>query len=378
MEKFEKTIITALDNLSIDQAERLLEKGENMSIKINRRDRKSIENAVHGKIGETKQRRPFSPKKIVAIAFAATFFALTVTAGAASGWDYPSLFGSIFGGSGHTEIRQLTHTIKPEVRESANMITGEKNSGRYEVDVLGIAGDNRALYMVFEVSVDGKAIDDYNFILQAYDFTSNATGKSLSQELNTGEPERNFFINFSAQHRIISKSKTSTVYAVGFEFIDLVLENGYMHFMLYARVNQGDPAPDMHFFDVLIDYDFSAVKTFEVNQISNIPPSPQNDVKDSVPVMLKTVEVTPIAVRIVTEGALYDHEDSVKIKFKNGDVLSSVSNSINASGFTYALEQDEHGNTTKWGDGTLNIHFDTPYDLNDVYSVTVGDVELKF
>jgi hypothetical protein len=307
------------------------------------------------------------------IAFA-VFAGGVVTVGAVNDWDYASLFSSIFWGSQHGELHQLAHTIRPEVREAFNAVAGEKNSGRYEIDVLGIAGDNRAFYMVFEMKDNTGRIKDLDFILQIYDFTPNSTGKSIVREANGGELIGDFFINYSAQYKPLSQTRNSVIYAVGFELSDLIFEPGYVHFMFYERVMSGDPYPDIHFFDVLIDYDFSAMRTFEVNEITNMPPWSNAEQDNDVPVMLKTVEITPIAVRLLLEYGEYNTD--VKIKFKNGDALYSAHNIIHAHGSAVGLEQDEHGNTIVWGDYIYNIHFDTPYDLNEVYSVTVGDIEI--
>ncbi|MCL2023028.1 MAG: hypothetical protein FWG82_01485 [Oscillospiraceae bacterium] len=64
----EKKIINSLDNLTLEQTERLLD--DNMEIKINSKDRNRIKKFVYEKIGSEKKRRIYIPKKIVACAAA--------------------------------------------------------------------------------------------------------------------------------------------------------------------------------------------------------------------------------------------------------------------------------------------------------------------
>ncbi|MCL2633988.1 MAG: hypothetical protein FWD34_05675 [Oscillospiraceae bacterium] len=329
---------------------------------------------------ENKKKRiwQFTPVRVLAASVAAVMV-LTIGVGALNDWNFSNVFGGVFG-SGNSDF-ELPHTIKPEVTNKVNPLK------KVDLEVLGIAGDDRALYMVVEF----KGITDINdYELGLFDFTAFTAGQSRFglAPLGTEESKQNAqredaeFISYSVSKNILSESNNSIIIAYGYEFMNLVLEKGYMHFMLVDErtmtgndnnQNYEESLAKVMTFDVLLNYDFSAVRSFEINQITNLA---HRDGEITFPVMLNSVEITPIAVRFTINceelwdeygfnHQAYDFDYSVWIKLKNDETMFSGSDSIGGGG--YGLFG---------GDMNYAVHFDTPYDLNDVYSVTIGDVEI--
>jgi hypothetical protein len=337
-------------------------------------DNGKILSMVYSRTGEikppVKKRRSFSAMRAAAV-FLAMIIVLVLGVGAFNEWNYSDVFGELFK-SAETRIpKEIAHTIKPEVRTAANPISGTVNSSE-DIEVLGVGGDSMALYLVIEIKAYRS---DLSYSLDMYDFTPVATGKSVVAAAN-GE---DFFINYSSSMQILSETRDSVIMAIGFGFENITLnEKGWASFLFYdirQYSKEEDRRDDMIFFDVLLDYDFSAAKTFEVNKIANMPAcigdgsewSYKFGESPTIPVLLKTVEITPVVVRYVIEeyeGNIFNN-NSVRITFKNGDVMDSRNNTLHGAGGT-----DDQGYCIYYN------HFDTPYDLSEVYSVTIGDIEL--
>jgi len=351
-------------------------------------DYDKISAIVHNRTNELKipvrKTNRYIKSKAVRI-FAASIalvIVLTFSAAALNDWNFSNVFGELFKSGDNIEF-ELPHTIKPEIN---NIVNPLKN---IDLEVLGIAGDDKALYIVVEFKGNIDNIKDYEF--SVYDFTPFGAEKSLFgfAPLGTEESKKNAqsddaeFMNYSMNTLILSETKNNVIMAFGFEFIsNFTLEKGYLHFTFYDRnaANDNESYEESMarcmFFDVLIDYEFWAKKIFEVNKITNMPAHIGDGSEwdygfnqgPIFPIFLKSVEITPIAVRFTTNSnGNYFVTNSVLIKFKNGDTLFSGIDSLGISG---------GGEVGK--DITHRVHFNTPYDLNDIYSVTVGDIEIVF
>jgi hypothetical protein len=321
----------------------------------------------------------FTPIKVLAAAMA-TVLVMTLGVGAANGWSFANVFGGLFSNS---EGGVLAHTIKPEVRASIHPTLGElpmsSNALGLDFEVLGIAGDNKSLYIVIEfIGEKAKAL----FNLDMWNFTPDSSGLPL-----VVEDEYGFYIDYSGGGpEILAETENSVKVAFSYEFTNLTLEKGWASFSYYeikmydeSDENRNNPnriPDDMIFFDVLIDYDFLSSVMFDVYEEVNMPVmiDDENGIyyafekyefgewTQTTPVLLGQVEISPLAVRFTSEsltGAHYDRLSSVRVKFNNGDVLYSGHDSIHGSGAEF-----------------YTIHFNTPFDLDDVYSVTIGDFEL--
>jgi hypothetical protein len=302
---------------------------------------------------------------------------LAVGVGAAAGWNYGDVFSGIFG-SRDGEIFEIPNTIRPEMRSIANPVSGTHNSAD-DITVLGMAGDGKALYMVLEVKGFNPRL---NHNLDLFDFTASATGESLMRTMNDGELLGDFHIDYSSNMYIRSQTRRSAVIAVGFDFGNFELnESGWLSFLFYD-VRQYSPAEyerdDIIFFEVFIDVDFSQGERvfLELNDVANVTKLAFAD-ESLVPVLLTSIELTPIALRLT-----YDIDDndeyadvmrSVKITFNNGDVVNTRDCGSLIHGSGGAVQCSD---TFGWGDATVNMHFSAPFDLSEVYSVTVGDFEI--
>jgi hypothetical protein len=360
------------------------EKLRNVFPKVSDKFRESVENTLNSLenkeviIMESKKSKKFKPLKMAAAGVAAAL-ALTIGVGAINGWNYSNVFGGLFR-SGTEAFEFIPHTIVPQVRNGVNPLTGVETSPKGAVDVLGVAGDSKALYVVAEIR--GDFINDSSLIgFQVLDFTPISTGESVVRTVNGGEFIGDFFIDYSGGTQVLSEGNNSKIVAFAFEFVNLVLEKGWVSFAFYDMSPSSvpeDERDDIIVFDVLLDYDFTAIRIFEVCAVSNMPLSWLDENNNeygfgespTVPVLLESVEVTPIAVRIVTEITEYSGINSVLITFKDGSTMFSGEDFLHGcnGGGTWSREDAVE----------QKIHFNAPFDLDDVHSVTVGDIEIVF
>lgn len=139
----EKNLIKALDNLTMEQTERLLE--ENMKLKVSDKDRNNIKNSVFKKIGSKRKKRFYVPKKLLACAAAV---AVIFTAFSIVGFDNVSaainkMF-SLIPGQGIIEKGDSDadiYAIEPIVRQTssqnakANIVTAVYSNDYLSVTV---------------------------------------------------------------------------------------------------------------------------------------------------------------------------------------------------------------------------------------------------
>jgi hypothetical protein len=287
--------------------------------------------------------------RVLAASLAAVMV-LTLGVGAFNGWDYSRVFNGIFG---NTEEVKVPHTINPEVR---NMVNTFDN---LELNVLGVAGDDKAFYMIVEFEKkNGYELDFLKNSLYYFGFAP----------INT---ENSPFSGSQQSAWQISEDDNKAVWVKAIEFHQFVMDKGWASFGygVYGDCEEtGELAiisQEKITFDVLIDYNFGAKKTFKVNKISNIP---QRNVS-ATPVLIKEVEVTPIAVRYVTElNANIDSANSVQIKLNNGDIIDTI-----VDNFTWGGRNERGGDVEAT---YVSVYFDLPYDLDEVYSVIIGDLEI--
>ena len=153
----EKKIVNSLENLTIDQTERLLD--ENMEMKIGGKDRNRIKNSVFEKIGSNKKKRIYIPKKLAAcvVAFAIIFTSLSIVGFHNVAAAISKLF-TFIPGIGITEKSDATiYTIDPIVRQT------KSQSAKANVVRAVYTND----YLTVTVEVDGKAVhyDDFSFYI---------------------------------------------------------------------------------------------------------------------------------------------------------------------------------------------------------------------
>jgi hypothetical protein len=304
------------------------------------------------KIKKEKNMKKLTSIKAAAIAVAA-IMTLTLGVGAANEWNYSNVFVMLFSDE-NGELADLSdydigHVIQPE-------ITGVKN--RYkdiDFNVLGIAGDSQSLFIIIEYI--GENLDVINMPSPAIrNFKSAETGKSL---LNG-----NWGSGGTAQ--VLSETDNGIIAGHTFEISGFSLEKGYLHMATHDNKLS---------FKALIDYDFGKSINLDVNEIANLPqfvgysnePGVTNIDENLIPMLIKSVEVTPIAVRYTTDTEAYTDTSgyAVTINLKNGKTLNSKDN---------ARSGGSSGEIGK--DMTHSVHFDTPFNLDEVYSVVIGDLEI--
>jgi len=314
-----------------------------------------------------KKQKKFTAIKAVAAAVAA-MMVLTIGIGAANNWDYTNVFGGLFGST------EIPHSIQPQVRAAVCPETGKTlptpaDMG-IDLEVLGVAGNDKTFYMVIELK-DYDIENDGDINLDLFKFNP-VIGKAVL------EP------NYSGGGGIISEDENSITLSYQFNLTDMKLKKGWGSFSFYKS---NDDYSQIVCFDVLIDYNFSSKadkKTFNVNQTSNMPTYIDNGEGfapssyewgegPTFPVLIKDVEITPISVLVTTDTDYsimeVDRNSSIMIKFKNGDVWKGWCLGENGSG--------GHGGYHEIHKSSyFAIDFNTAIDLNNVYSVTVGDIEL--
>jgi hypothetical protein len=321
-----------------------------------------------GVIAPVRKSRRFAKMKVLAASLAAAL-ALTISVGAFNDWDYSSLFGMMFSNSGDDELHELAHTIRPETQ---NMVNPFDN---IEVDVLGITGDAQTLHMIIEVKLNNRyrlKVEDYHLGLQAF----------------TREGENERFSDFAIMQtglQILSQNRNRVILSATYNFMSyeggvFTPGRGVAHMAFYKgemfRMAQND-RDDVIFFDVPVELDFAATRTFEVGEYSNMPlwgtvgthPVLAFGEGETTPVLLLSAEITPLSVRFETKGQNlgdYDFGAAVRIVFKDGSVMYSRNDSSSGSGSR--CPQDENASYT--------VNFRRPFSLDSVYSVTIGDIEL--
>ena len=153
----EKEIINSLDNLSIEQTERLLD--ENMEMKISDKDLNRIKNSVFEKAGLKEKKRMSIPKKLVAcvVAFAIIFTSLSLVGFGNVAAAIRSLF-TFIPGVGITE--KSDDTIY-----AIDSIVGQTKSGNAKTNIVSaVYADG---YLNVTVEVVGKELyhDGFTFIV---------------------------------------------------------------------------------------------------------------------------------------------------------------------------------------------------------------------
>lgn len=151
----EKKIITALDNLTIDQTEGLLD--ENMEMKISGKDCNRIKNTVFEKAGLKKRKRIYVSKKFVvcAVAFAIIFTFLSIVRFDNVTAAISRLFTFIPGIDIEEKSDAVIYTINP--------IVGQTKTQNAKANIVSAVYSND--YLTVTVEVDGKAVHYDDFTL---------------------------------------------------------------------------------------------------------------------------------------------------------------------------------------------------------------------
>jgi hypothetical protein len=291
----------------------------------------------------------FTPVRVLATSLAAVMV-LTLGVGAFNGWDYSRVFNGIFG---NTEEVKVPHTINPEVR---NMVNTFDN---LELNVLGVAGDAKAFYMIVEF--EKKNGYELEFHKNSLIFTGFATENEIISPYH----------GCNTSYWKISETDNKEIWVQAVGFNRFIMSKGWASFGYGAHGYEVNDSPfeligeEKITFDVLIDYDFAAKRVFEVNEISNMPLNNG----DFAPMFIKEVEITPIGVRYVAElNANIDSANSVQIKLNNGDIIDTI-----VDNFTWGGRNERGGDVEAT---YVSVYFDLPYDLDEVYSVIIGDLEI--
>jgi hypothetical protein len=308
-----------------------------------------------GFIMKSTKSRGFRAMRMAAAAIAATV-ALTIGVGAATGWNYGNVFGLLFGSGNdvEAELHGMGNRLMPEVTNMAN------SSENLDLEILGIAGDDRNIHVIAKLTPKNGYVPNLDhYMLSMRGFTPLV-----------GELEPGVSMGFGVgELQLLSEDESGMIISVQLSYTSSNifdnnqvngLEEGYLHmaFVYWEHCFDsgfiGDQETHMTF-DLLVDYDFSISRKVEVNESVTLYGSTA---------LLKAIEITPISVRysyIVNDINLRRHTfEPVTITFKNGDTLSSCEHSM-ASG---------HGTDNFMTD---NVPFTTPFDVNEVYSVTIGD-----
>ena len=230
-----------------------------------------------------------------------------------------------------------------------------------DINVLGIAGDDRAFYMIVEF--EKKNGYELKFSKNSLIFTGFATENEIISPYH----------GCNTSYWKISETDNKEIWVQAVEFNRFIMSKGWASFGYGAHGYEVNDSPfeligeEKITFDVLIDYDFTAKRVFEVDEISNIPLHNGG----FAPMFIKEVEITPIGVRYdVMELETYiDSANSVQIKFNNSDVIDAIVNNFVWGG---RIESDGNVEATTY----VGVYFDEPYDLDEVYSVTIGDLEI--
>lgn len=153
----EEKITKSLDNLTIQQTERLLD--ENMEMKISIKDRNRIKNSVFEKIGSNKKKRIYLHKKFVACAAAITiiFTSLSIVGFNNVYAAVSKLFTFIPGVAINYKSDTSIYTIDPIIRQ-VNL----QNSKANVVRAVYMDG-----YLSVTIEVEGAGVnkDDYSFYI---------------------------------------------------------------------------------------------------------------------------------------------------------------------------------------------------------------------
>lgn len=190
----EKDIVNRLDNLTAQQAERLLD--ENMEMKISRKERKRIKQSVFEKAGLKEKKRVFVPKKMVAWAAA---FAIIITSLSLVGFDnVAAAIRDLF-----TFVPGVGITVKSDDTIYAiDSIVGQVKSGNAKTNIVSAVYAEG--YLNVTVEVLGKKLfhDGFTFFVN-------------EEEINyrEEEPSNGYVLSVSTDSTMLSfsyKSKAPT------------------------------------------------------------------------------------------------------------------------------------------------------------------------
>jgi len=191
----EKEIINSLDNLSIEQTERLLDK--NMKTNISGKNLNRIKNSVFEKSGFKKQRRLYIPKKSAACvaAFAIIFISLSL-----AGFDdvaaaIRSLFTFIPGVGIEVKTDAAIYAIEPIVAQTksgnakANIVSAVYADGYLNVTVEVVGKELYHDGFAFDINGEQLNYQDEQFN-NGYTLSASANGAMLNFSYKTKTPEK--------------------------------------------------------------------------------------------------------------------------------------------------------------------------------------------
>jgi hypothetical protein len=183
----EERIITIMDNLSIEQTHNTLEKTAETDFKdtFGRGSYKRIENSVFEKIGSNsgKQKRGFTPKKVIVFAAICTALALTITVAAFSGlFTFIPGFGIVESdNSAIYAMESITGRVNAESNQ-AEIISAVYMDGHLNVTVT-VKG--KALYHNdFEFLINGNKADIFADNPMSLAVSSDSTMLNFSYEVD--------------------------------------------------------------------------------------------------------------------------------------------------------------------------------------------------
>jgi hypothetical protein len=314
------------------------------------------------------RKRRFIALKAAAVAAAAALI-LTVGVGAFTG-SYTGVFGMLFGGEngGEVEMFDLGHTVRPEV---TNMVSETDN---LELEVLGIAGDNRMLYLVFELTAkNGYTLNTPEYFLSVSGFEPFEAAQNMSEHRGWGVSSNGF--------NILERGENSVIIAQVFHYGEVCLENGsgglsqgHVSMELNAR-GTTEPIINLISFDILLDYDFGAVRTLELGERYEFAKG-----DTTVSHLVTKLEITPISVRFTIEYESMPDRDNSLFLFEMPWIITFV------NGETMSFDHDRFECPTSrlYGVGVFDgeggsgfqefvAAFERPFDVSQVYSVTLGE-----
>ncbi|MCL1824255.1 MAG: hypothetical protein FWG44_08635 [Oscillospiraceae bacterium] len=332
--------------------------------------------------------------------------------------------------SNDTEVENSQETVSPHKIRHEMLLNGAKPEvtnivnpfDDLEFEILGITGDQNVAFMAVEFK---GTKEKWKYNLDIVTFTPERTGETLpcislldfgmavTDTTVISETEDSIIL----EYRIISSGKES----------GLVFEKGQANFQYYKiRSEEGFEkyGNDKLTFSVRFDGDFAEGIVFDVNQSTELPEhydiwadawnnrpacadcdyaqenakeeilldeegeeyiaiifngcgkedcprldweTVPSEIPDDLPVMttfVKTLEITPNTIRFITKSdGIPDYV--IKVKFKNGDELDNEINFRTMGGTTHPGNFVEN-----------SVDFYNPVNLDDVYSVTIGGIEL--
>jgi hypothetical protein len=307
----------------------------------------------------TKSIRGWKTLRTAAVAAAAAI-ALTVGVGAATGLN-GNVFTLLFGGGDNSEVElhKLGHTFAPEV---SNMVN---HSDNLDIEILGVAGDTQNIHVIAKlVPKNGYEPNVNDYLLTMRGFTP-LTGRDNLGVSSGG----------AGALQILDTDETGITVSVQLNYTRMGLdgtygglEAGHIHMYLINfnwDEKGGSNLEDVATFDVLVDYDFSVSRSVDVNENVEI---------GGMPYMLRTIELTPISLRYTTDYLVespsmrFTGNFNASITFNCGKVTEIDETAISGGGGFSGLGGDEGDDN---GVMVFNMSFDVPFDVNEVYSVTI-------